>query len=516
MTTPLPSPSHTRRIFTEQIGQVLFVATGFIDRLIVTALIFRIWKVSTFEAWSACLAFAAITSMFEFGFNIYFNNRIMIEAEQGRKADLSRTYALGNTLFGLCGLAGFITMATVAMVSAPGGTRAGEPAVIAAILLCAAGSAKLAMSAANALYRANRQYARFAIIQSASELGRIGMTVVAVVLGGGLIAAALFSSVAMILVSVVFLLVDTRRRFYPYGHRFAVPRLGEMGDVMSMSTAYFAQMLPVVLWTSMPVLILQKMTLGAGLLASFVLIRTLSNLARSPLQSFGVVFGQECGRRLATVDLAGALMVLKRGSRLFATISGLASGALVAGGAHIIKLWTGNPAMFSAPLMAAAMAPMAFTSASIITHNVLIASNAPYFAAAGRWTQVVVTVGCYFLLPVAEPPLRMMMALAAGEVLGYAPLAYLGLGRLIPGAGVGFHVQSLFLTLFSLTLGAGATELAFHLIGGRTNPQIIASLLASALLCSAVIPFAGISPEGRVQLWEHIFRPIIKRMGLVG
>jgi O-antigen/teichoic acid export membrane protein len=515
MTVSPSGASHTRRIFSEQVGQALYVATGFFDKLIVTALIFRVWEVKTFEAWSACLAFAAICSLFEFGFNIYFSNRIMFETEQGRQADLSRTYALGNTLFGLCGLVSFIAMTAAALILAPGGARAGGAATIAAIILSAVGSAKLAMNATNALYRANRQYARYTLIQSVSEVGRIGLMVIAVLLGGGLVAAALFSSLAVIAIAVVFVLFDTRRRFYPHGHSFAVPKLAEMGDVMSMSTAYFAQMLPVVLWTSLPVLILQKMTLAAGLLASFILIRTLSNLARSPLQSFGVVFGQECGRRIAVADLPGALMVLKRGTRLFAAVSGLASGVLVAGGAQVIKLWTGNPAMFQAPLMAVAIAPMAIASASILTHNVLVASNAPYSAAAGRWLQMAVTVAVYLFAPIAQPPLRMMAALAAGEVLGYAPLAYLGMARLIPGAGVGYHLQSLLLTLFSLALGGAATELSFWLIGDRTGLQLIASLLLTSLLCAAVVPFAGISLEGRAQLWRHVFLPIVRRTGLV-
>ena len=516
MTMPSSGVSHTRRIFSEQVGQALYIATGFFDKLIVTALIFRVWEVKTFEAWSACLAFAAICSLFEFGFNIYFSNRIMFETEQGRKADLSRTYALGNTVFGLCGLVSFTAMTSAALILAPGGARAGSAATIAAILLSAVGSAKLAMNATNALYRANRQYARYTLIQSASEVGRIGLMMVAVLFGGGLVAAAFFSSLAVIAIAVIFVLFDTRRRFYPHGHSFAVPNLAEMGDVMSMSTAYFAQMLPVVLWTSMPVLVLQKVTLGAGLLASFVLIRTLSNLARSPLQSFGVVFGQECGRRIAVADLPGALMVLKRGTRLFAAVSGLACGVLVAGGGQLIRLWTGNPAMFSAPLMIAAMAPMAFTSASILTHNVLVASNAPYSAAAGRWLQVAVTVGVYLFAPIAPTPLRMMAALAAGEVLGYAPLAYLGLDRLIPGAGVGFHLQSLFMTLFSLALGAVATELSLRLIGDRTSLQLVASLGLAGLLCGAAVPFAGISLDGRAQLWRHVFLPIVRRTGLVG
>jgi len=77
--------THLRRIVLEQISQVIAVAAGLIDRIILTAVLFRVWGASLFEIWSACLAVTRLVSLFEFGFNLYFNNRLMIEPVTKRR-----------------------------------------------------------------------------------------------------------------------------------------------------------------------------------------------------------------------------------------------------------------------------------------------------------------------------------------------------------------------------------------------------------------------------------------------
>lgn len=509
-----PERGHTSRLLSEQASQALLIGVGFVDRVLATSILFRLWDLRTFEAWAACLALAGFVSLFEFGFNLYFNNRITFETEQGRREKMRRTYFAANGVFAICGLLSAIGMAAAAL-AAQGLTEA----ALASIFLTLAASARLAMSATNALYRANRAYARYALVQVGSETVRIGLTVIAVVAGGGLGLAAGFSSLGVVLISVLFVSMDCRRRFYPHTLKIVWDR-GVAREALGMSSAYFAQLVPVILWTSLPVLVLtgsRSVSAATGMVASFVLIRTLSNLARTPLQAFGIVFGQECGRRLAIAEHDGARETLNSAARLFAVLSGMASGLLVAGGAQIVSLWTGDGQIFQLELMVAAMAPMTVAASSVLAHNVLVASNAPFHAAAGRWLQVAIT-GCWYLFgPGDSAAVRMMVALSLGEVFGYAPLAYVAIARLIPGAGVAFQLRIAGMTLICAA-GMGVLVHANQYVLGSLPQGGVLALVSSMLIAALLLPFLGLDGKDRARLWNHGVLPVwhwIRRKGRV-
>ena len=203
-----------------------------------------------------------------------------------------------------------------------------------------------------------------------------------------------------------------------------------------------AQALPVMLFMSMPIIVLQKKALAPGMIAGFVLVRTLSNVARAPLQSAGIVFGQETGRRISISDGGGARRVTKSAARLFAVSSGLASGVLLAGGEPLTYLWTGSDAHFDEPLMVAATLPMILTPVAVLIHNILVSHQAPLMPAVARGVQLLLTLVAYSAASVLDAPLRMMVALSIGEIFGFAPVAYLAAAQLIPGLALSFHLRS--------------------------------------------------------------------------
>ena len=70
----------------------------------------------------------------------------------------------------------------------------------------------------------------------------------------------------------------------------------------------------------------------------FVLVRMLSGFPRALLQQFGIVLGQECGRRLAVDDMNGAVTVVTEGARLYSVLCGVATGLLLGAGFDIALL----------------------------------------------------------------------------------------------------------------------------------------------------------------------------------
>lgn len=495
--------NHSRRLFTEQLGQLLVLASSFLDRLLLTGLLVRRWRVDTFETWAACLAVSALASLFELGFNLYFNNQMMIEMERGENAALRKTYAIGNTMFAAGAILSFICLIAYVVAAHPFAERIDNQALIATIVLSAASAAKIGMCAVNSLYRANRDFGRFSTIQAISEFTRIASIVVAVFCGGHLVSAAFVSAASTTAVSVIFVLVDTRKRYFPHAYLLLQPRRAEMTPILRISTVYMAQAVPLLLFTAVPVLALGKMQLASGMLGAFVLMRTLANLARAPLQSLGIVFGQEVGRRLAIDDRAGAQTVMRRGARLFAVVSGLSNGFLLIAGAELMRLWTGTRALFDWPLLIAALAPMILGSAAVLAHNILSSYQSPKIPAFGRWVQLLLSVIAFAALRPLPAPLRMMSSLAIGELAGYAPIAYWAIARLIPSAGIRFHVANLATVLSSILLAGGTTWMLervfvpFGQIGILIGFAIIGALLAIATFA------LGIDQESRQQILAH-------------
>lgn len=512
MTAAPSGRSHTQRLVLEQLGQMLLVASGFLDRLLLTALLLRSWDISTFEAWSACIALSATVSLFELGFNLYFNNQLMIERERSDDAAFRNTYAVGNSLFACSAIGGFVLLVGLVLVAEPLGSQADWRTLLTAIVLCGANSAKIALCSVYALYRANRDYARFAAIQGVSEIIRVSAVVVAVALDADLFEAAVTSAIATTLVAVAFVVVDTRRRYFPHAYDFRLPHRKDVRGILGTSTLYMAQAVPLMLYTSLPVLVLQKMALAPGALASFVLVRTLANVVRMPLQSVGIVMGQEAGRRIAVEDRDGARRLMETTGRLFAVVSGLTSGLLLAAGDLLTRFWTGSHELFDGSLMIAAVLPMILTPAAVLSHNILSSYQVPTLPAIGRWVQFGVTLVAYLSISQESLPIRMMAALSLGEIIGYAPIAYWAISRLVAGAGWRFHAGNLSLSLASTAFGAVVTNFSLALVRPFGDVAILAGFASVGLIFGVGILFVGVNREGRRLLIDQMVSPLRRRI----
>ena len=100
--------THLKRLAVEHAGQAVSIAVSLLDRVLLTAVLYRLWGAVQFELWAACVALAGFVSIFELGFNLYFNNRITFETERGQAAAARRTYFISNTIFFICAAVGFL------------------------------------------------------------------------------------------------------------------------------------------------------------------------------------------------------------------------------------------------------------------------------------------------------------------------------------------------------------------------------------------------------------------------
>lgn len=497
---------HFRRVIVEHIGQALTIGTGLLDRLVLTAVLLRTWGDAEFERWSVCLAAAGLVSLFDFGFSLYFNNRLMEETEQGRPDEAGHTLRLANTVCGSAGSLAFMAVAAIAVFWAPAGW-ATSPQGFAIMCLTAASALKIAATGIHSLYRAHRQYARLAFMQAIGDLVRITSAIVVCGLGGGLVTVAITVTTVTIGLQVVVPAVVALHSFAPGQAGFEPVRRREFAGVFGTSLAFFAQLVPIILVAYLPVLYLGQRHASSGILAAFVLMRTLSGVPRALLQQFGAVLGQECGRRIAVRDQPGALALITEGARLFAVLSGLATGLLLAGGASISAVWTGSAEYFRFDYVIVAVAPMVLVAFAVLAHNILVTTNAPLFGTAGRWVQLLVTGLCIVALPISDSGLAMLAALSIGEVVGFAPLAYVGICRLVTGVDVWFFIKECVISIVSCGIGVVLTWLPLTLVGDGTATDRMAAMGLATLLVAAIIPWIGVRPTTRRALVQQFVQP---------
>ena len=494
--------NHFKRVAAEHASQAFSIAILLVDRLLLTAILYRFWGTSKFEAWSVCLAFAGLLSLFEFGFNMYFGNRLMIETENGRTSAAQRTVRIGNALFALSAIASIVaTVLWLLLFGSP--AVSGEPAadnITLILLMSLLASMRLSMASIYGVYRANRQFGRLALVHALGELVRIIAVAAVVALGGGLVQAGVAALATTACIQCFYVVFDLRNRFSidPFG--FALPTRAEMREILAMSTAYFAQQLPLIVLTHVPVLVVIEQSTASGVLAGFVLLRTLAGLPRALLQSLSVVVGFECARRLAVRDQVGAFSVLSSGGRIFSVLSGLAAGVLLGAGSQIVTVWTGNPNLYRLDYLVAALLPMLIASTSVLMHNVLSSNNTPYLAAAGRVLQLAMTAVIAAGAQIPDPGLRMLVALSVGEVLGFTPLAYYAVAQLIPRAGVTFHIVMVALTSVAAALAWLASVGAMQLVPPESTSDVILALALAGACCGGLFIALGLSSSLRGQI----------------
>lgn len=489
--------SNLSRLVKEQAGQLFVVLVSMLDRLVLVGLMARLWGDVQFAQWSALAAFAAFGSLFEFGFNLYYNNRITFEAERGQPDQARATLAEANTIFVLCAGLGLICMCAVLKLTGAGGGDLSQTNFLAGAALVAASTLRLSSIGMSSLYRANRAFARFAFISASSELARIAVTIAAIVGGADILWAAAAALLSQLAAPMTVIFLDARHRFFPHRIEFSWPRGDSLKQSINMSGAYFGQMLPVIFWTALPIIILEALVDSPRLLVSFVLVRTLANMARLPLQTFGVVIGLECGRRIAAGAFPEAMNAFSTGARLFAVIGGLLCGIVIFGGEQLIFLQTGQVSLFNLPIAAAAMLPILIGSTTVLVHNILLSANEPWLALVGRWLQVAITIIAWFIFPGLDAATRMMCALAAGEILGYLPFAYWGASRLIPAAKFLFYLRNTLITVVAAACSAGICIISFALVGKANVVEAVTSLALIGVLCLILTLSFGFDGESR-------------------
>lgn len=486
-----------------------FVQLG--DRILIAALLLRLWGVEDFAAWSLIVAAGGMVAFFDMGVNLYFANRVLFLVQQGRRRAARVLLRAGNALMIAASAIGVVAVAIgFAFVdAAESGIEMSGELWLAALFFALAAFLRLGTTVQMSIYRAHEAYARQTMMWILIDLGRIVATVAVVLLGGSFVAAAAAQLLVSALGHLYVALVDSPRQFPHYP--FAVGPLPrrERRQAATLSLGYWLQSAPNSALMHLPVFLLS----GAGsafALAQFVLMRTLSNFVRAVLQPFAVVFAQESARRLALGDAAGVSSTYREATFLLGALGAVPAAVLLGVGPSLFTLWTEQPALYSQWMMVLAIAPPLLIPSLTIAQSYLATVNDPWPIAVGRALQLGGFALLYVLLPIEAPGLRMMAALAIAEPLSLGIALTHRIRTTVAGTGLRFHVEML-ARLGAVCAGTWAATRAGASLSGNFYLELLCGLAAGGAAGALLVILFGLGRERRAALLGHLSRRLSRR-----
>lgn len=487
------------RLAREYGAQVFAFGVALADRILLTGLMVRLWGADTFGSWAVAMAAGSLVTLFDFGLSSYFSNRVLAAVQTGDKMQARHMVFAGNLLLGGALVLGLVAVGIGwSLFDQPAnGVENATTLVWLVLAIAAASAARQATAIQVALYRAHNEFARSTFIIGCTDLARVVVMIAALLAGADAFDAAMVYLVAMLVFSVAVILIDLARRYPDYPIRIERLATSETKDALSLSGQYGFQFSASNLLTYVPTLLLGASGAGGIAVAQFALMRTLANFARQILVLFANVFGLEVSRRLAIGDSDGVRMMYREATQFVAVQTACATGALAALGSGLFLLWTGDSDLFDPILLWLALGPPVLVPSMAMALQVMATANWPKPLVAGRIAQLALTVSLFLVLPVDAIALRMMAALAIGEVLGLGVILTWATARKIPGAGLGLELDALLRSAAALGLTFGAGQIGL-MLGGFTG--IAAGLFLCVIAAAIATLVLGISGSRRVQL----------------
>ena len=415
-----------RRIAGDLASQAAPLAAALIERVVLAGVLIREWGLAGFEYWSLAMALVGLLTILDSGCLMNFSNRIAMHWTAGEPARAVAVYRQSNAIFLLLGLLMAALAAAVGASPAARGFVGIDPdafpaEALALLTLVGASSAmRMAMTNVTAVYRARLGFGRVTLWLALLDVGR-ALSISAAAMAGAWLVEAAWVNFAVTLAGLWLIALDIGARYPEFRFRLALPRRSDLAGSLVNSLHFGLPLLPTLAIQQGPVLVLGgAAALGGGAVASFVLLRTLANLARLVVQRLVNVLGMELARRQmgGRPDEAGAL--LGRMNAVIAVLFGFMAGGIVAYGDTIVALWSGRGGLFDPLAMAVLLLPFVLTPSFPLSMTFLMYRDTPKAWTVGTFLHLVLALGLWFALPGVDLVLRVALAVSVGELIGLA------------------------------------------------------------------------------------------------
>ena len=456
-----------RRATSNIAAQVVSLAAGLIDRIVLVGLLLREWGAETFADYAIVQSWAALLLMVELGAQIYFQNEEQRAFVRDDKVRFRRLAAIhwGLSIAVVLPLAILFTV-LVATGGADGALHRPNFDLHAArwmLWLLGVGNLLSVMRApASAVFSATGEFAYVTLISAGS--------VVVNTLGG--LRRGEFRGQAARRRGALFRALRPRRAAVLPHQR---PRRGAANGRggrrcrrrRSSSTTvghvkWFAlQLIAPTVWLQAPILVFQAWGTVGSEIAAFMLMRTMVNQIRQSFQFAAVGAGLEIATFSHAGDFARAWQITAQVGRMTTVICGAFVGGILGFGRRVTFYWAGDAALYDWRIAVAMLIPLLVVAPLQQPVALLQYANRSREIGLLRLGLILLgPLGCAIGQSLAGPP-GLAAGLGVAEVLAYGVLA----PRL-----AAMPALTGFLPYFGRALGLGVATAAICL-GARARAQ---------------------------------------------
>lgn len=417
-----------RRPLLDISSQFLPFAAQLVERVLFTAVLVQRLGVDQFERWSLIFATLSLLTMLDLGTQMTFSNRMAKAANSGDLQLAGRIYRESNSIFAGLAVLLMVGSALFAFVPAVQSFLGFDDPLsptdsLVALLLGTSLAIRMALSNALGAYRANLAFARGTLVMAVTETVRWGVAAAALLAAPGLLAPAAATAAFTALTHLFIIPRDIGGRFGEFRFRLALPSRVTTHRALPDSLLFSVNYLPQVVLTQIPVLIIGSRA-ATGILASFLLMRTIANMIRAIVQRFASVIGMELGRLEVQGRIARLVRLYTRSGHFAAYCFGIGCGFILVWGDVALNLWTGSPELYDPLLLAVMLMPLALAPGLQIAAPFVTYSHRPGPLAVAVMLQTALAALLALALPVPDLVLRFTLAIYGAELFCLAPILF--------------------------------------------------------------------------------------------
>lgn len=409
------------RLARTLVAQTLGLGGKLLQQVLLVPLFIAAWGVAAYQDWLILFAAATLFSMFDFGLQIYFGNRLTVAWLEGGPAALDRTIAIAMGLY-----AAILPPVFAAVLVAAYGTDELEAVGIRVlpvgdaasvfVLLVAGTLAALPLGVVGSVYRARGRFDR------GVNFFNLLLVVQTLVMAVALLTrqSPIFVAAAMaatVLGAWLVLWIDLRQNYSEFRLALAWPTLAEIRGAAGNSGSFTAIQAMQAITLSGTVMLLGYLDPATGAVVAFSVERTLAGVLRLTIQQVSLAFGAEMSRQFVHGDSEPLRFLYRNTGRLGAAAGGILGGLVLALAEPVIRVWTHGAVTYDPALLMALIAAVLLGAPAQPALVLFVLTNRPRSVAWAAFTQAsIILVLSVPLIPMIGP-LGIGLAWAIAEFL---------------------------------------------------------------------------------------------------
>lgn len=413
-----------KKIVENSAAQMIPLLFAILDRVVLLAVFLRALGQDAYADWITIFSVSGLLSLGEFGLNLYFGNQLQKANALSDPGNVQRFFSLSLGLYLIvCGVLGlgliiFVIVAPLKQILELDLFSEQE----ASWVMCGLGLTvllRMLRGCVSQVYRGHQRFARGTVIFDISNVVSVITMVAMALVGFSAPSLALVGLIVEILFAFPMLIFDIRRSFPKLRIQPLLPTWMDISDTIALGKwIAIVQSVPI-LWLQLPILFASRIAESSAIIVSFVSMRILSNFVRTLIELFTRSYSVE----VVPLFHNSQLEQLNRHINLFGTFStglvALIFGYLTIFAEPLLDLWTGQGGLYDPGIFFLLLLPTLAVCPVLPLRMIFELSNEPRISAIALMIQICLFVLLFLVIPGTDELLRLVLALALAEIIGF-------------------------------------------------------------------------------------------------